>query len=149
MFRILSLVERNGQSRSTRLYKVSKKEIEAFMAANLHPETRLMTDTAVHYKKKGYPVAEHEMVNHHKGEYARGDVTTNTAEGFFALFKRGMKGVYQHCGEQHLHRYLAEFDFRYSNRVALGVNDEGRSPAANAFPATSKQDGKRADRTGT
>ena len=130
MFRILSLVERNGRARSVRLYKVSKKEIEAFMAKNLHPETRLMTDTAVHYKKQGYPVASHEMVNHHKGEYARGDVTTNTAEGFFALFKRGMKGVYQHCGEHHLHRYLAEFDFRYSNRVALGIDDLSRAQKA-------------------
>ena len=127
MFRILSLVERNGQARSVRLFKVSKAEIEAFMSKNLHPETRLMTDTAVHYKKQGYPIASHEMVNHHAGEYVRGDVTTNTAEGFFSIFKRGMKGVYQHCGEQHLHRYLAEFDFRYSNRVALGVNDEARS----------------------
>jgi transposase-like protein len=129
-FRVLSLIERGGQSRSVRLYKVSKAEIEAFMNANLHPETRLMTDTAVHYKKKGYPVASHEMVNHHTGEYVRGDVSTNTAEGFFALFKRGMKGVYQHCGEQHLHRYLAEFDFRYSNRMAMGVNDQGRANSA-------------------
>ena len=54
----------------------------------------------------------------------RGDVYTNTVEGYYSIFKRGMKGVYQHCSEKHLHRYLAEFDFRYSNRVRLGVNDE-------------------------
>jgi hypothetical protein len=64
------------------------------------------------------------------GEYVRGDAFTNTAEGIFALFKRGMKGVYQHCGEQHLHRYLAELDFRYSNRVAMGENDQGRANTA-------------------
>ena len=57
----------------------------------------------------------------------RGHVTTNTVEGYFALFKRGMKGVYQHCSERHLHRYLAEFDFRYNNRVALGIGDSERA----------------------
>ena len=61
------------------------------------------------------------------GEYVKGDIHTNTIEGFFSIFKRGMKGVYQHCGHNHLHRYLAEFDFRYSNRIALGVNDSERA----------------------
>jgi hypothetical protein len=69
-------------------------------------------------------------VNHSEKEYARGDVTTNTVEGFFSIFKRGMVGVYQHCGEQHLKRYLAEFDFRYSNRSKLGVDDEMRAAIA-------------------
>ena len=63
-------------------------------------------------------------------EYVRGDAHTNTAEGYFGLFKRGMKGIYQHCSEKHLHRYLAEFDFRYNNRVALGVGDQGRTATA-------------------
>jgi hypothetical protein len=63
-------------------------------------------------------------------EYARGDVTTNTVEGYFSIFKRGMKGVYQHCPEKHLHRYLSEYDFRYNARVALGVNDEARAVKA-------------------
>ena len=71
--------------------------------------------------------AGHESVDHGKEEYVRGEVHTNTLEGYFSIFKRGMKGVYQHCREKHLHRYLAEFDFRYNNRVALGVNDEGRA----------------------
>jgi hypothetical protein len=62
-------------------------------------------------------------VKHREDEYVRGDAHTNTAEGFFSIFKRGMTGVYQHCGEKHLHRYLAEFDFRYSNRIKLGVDD--------------------------
>ena len=66
------------------------------------------------------------MVTPSKGEYVRGDATTNTVEGFFSIFKRGMRGVYQHCGDRHLHRYLAEFDFRHSNRIALGVDDVER-----------------------
>jgi hypothetical protein len=75
-----------------------------------------MTDQATWYKKHGAEFASHETVDHAKEEYARGDVTTNTIEGYFSVFKRGMKGVYQHCGEKHLHRYLAEFDFRYNTR---------------------------------
>ena len=70
------------------------------------------------------------MVNHKREEYVRGDVHTNTVEGFFSIFKRGMHGVYQHCSEKHLHRYLAEFDFRYSNRIRLGVNDDERAARA-------------------
>jgi transposase-like protein len=126
-FRILSLMERGGEVRSVRLDKVSKREIGAVIAANVDRESRLMTDTAVHYKRKGYPVADHEMVNHHRGEYVRGEAHVNSLEGYFSIFKRGMKGVYQHCREKHLHRYLAEFDFRYNNRVAFGIGDEART----------------------
>ena len=72
----------------------------------------------------------HETVKHSAGEYVRGNVHTNTVEGVFSFFKRGMKGIYQHCAEKHLHRYLAEFDFRYNARVALGVNDEARAERA-------------------
>jgi hypothetical protein len=88
------------------------------------------TDEAHHYRKPGAEFATHERVNHSAGEYARGDVTTNTVEGFFSIFKRGMKGVYHHCAEKHLQRYLDEFDFRYSNRIALGVNDAERATNA-------------------
>ena len=70
------------------------------------------------------------VVHHEREEYVRGDIHTNTVEGYYSIFKRGMKGVYQHCSEKHLHRYLAEFDFRYNNRVALGVNDEARANRA-------------------
>jgi hypothetical protein len=70
------------------------------------------------------------MVDHGRDEYVRGDAYTNTVEGFFSIFKRGMRGVYQHCSDKHLHRYLAEFDFRYSNRVALGVDDNERARKA-------------------
>lgn len=69
-------------------------------------------------------------MNHSAGEYAREGVHTNSAEGYFSVFKRGMKGIYQHCAEKHLHRYLAEFDFRHNHRIRLGVNDAMRAEAA-------------------
>lgn len=100
------------------------------MEANASPASRLMTDEAKVFKRVGRKFASHQTVNHSRGEYARGDVTTNTVEGYFSVFKRGMRGTYQHCGEHHLHRYLAEFDFRYSNRGALGVKDEERTERA-------------------
>lgn len=96
------------------------------MNANIAKEARVMTDDAAAYYKKVKGFAGHETVNHSAGEYVRGDVHTNTVEGYFSIFKRGMKGVYQHCSEKHLHRYLAEFDFRYNHRVALGVDDQER-----------------------
>jgi hypothetical protein len=89
-----------------------------------------MTDENTMYRKIGRQFAEHSAVKHYEKEYVRGDVTTNTVEGAFSIFKRGMKGVYQHCGEKHLHRYLAEFEFRYSNREAVGCNDTDRSVEA-------------------
>lgn len=69
-------------------------------------------------------------MHHYHGEYVKDGATTNTVEGFFSVFKRGMKGIYQHCNEKHLHRYLAEFDFRYNNRVALGIDDATRAERA-------------------
>jgi len=86
-----------------------------------------MTDEATQYKAVGKEFASHGAVNHSADEYVRGAITTNTVEGYYSIFKRGMKGVYQHCKEKHLHRYLAEFDFRYSHRAGLGVNDDGRT----------------------
>ena len=82
----------------------------------MSPEARMMTDNARWYRKIMKKYASHETVNHSKGEYVRGDVHTNTIEGVFSIFKRGMIGTYQHCGEQHLQRYLAEFDHRYNHR---------------------------------
>ena len=86
-----------------------------------------MTDESKIYKKVGFQYASHETVIHKHHEYVRGDVTTNTIEGYFSIFKRGMKGIYQHCSEKHLHRYLAEYDFRYNNRETLGSNDMERT----------------------
>jgi ISXO2 transposase-like protein len=105
-------------------------DIAPILRANLAREARLMTDKASGYKIVGREFASHESVDHSKDEYVRGDVSTNTVEGFYSIFKRGMKGVYQHCQEKHLHRYLAEFDFRYSNRAALGVDDYSRAEIA-------------------
>lgn len=126
--KVLSLIDRTtGQARSTVLTNVRREEIEPIVLANISREARLMTDEATHYRSLGAEFAEHGVVRHGRDEYVRGDVFTNTAEGFFSIFKRGMRGIYQHCGHKHLHRYLAEFDFRYSNRVALGCNDGERA----------------------
>ena len=89
-----------------------------------------MTDEAQHYNTVGREYRQHFTINHSKGEYVKGFITTNTVEGFFSIFKRGMTGIYQHCGEQHLQRYLTEFDFRYSNRAKLGVDDVQRAMLA-------------------
>ena len=95
-----------------------------------------MTDEAKYYTKIGARFASHHSVDHSRGEYAYTDhasgmrVHSNTAEGYFSIFKRGMIGIYQHCSENHLHRYLAEFDFRYSNRIKLGIDDVERTERA-------------------
>ena len=128
--KVISLVERGGRSRSIKVEDLSAKTIRKALFENIVVDSRLHTDEAHHYRKPGEEFATHERVNHSAGEYARGDVTTNTVEGFFSIFKRGMHGVYQHCGEQHLQRYLDEFDFRYSNRAALGVDDAERTTRA-------------------
>lgn len=114
--KVLTLVERGGRARSIKVESLKSDELGGYMKKNIKPETRVMTDEAQHYNKPGKHFVSHEAVNHGNKEYARGDVTTNTVEGYFSIFKRGMIGTYQHCGEQHLQRYLNEFDFRYSNR---------------------------------
>jgi hypothetical protein len=102
--------------------------------ANVAKEAAVMTDEWAAYREIGKGFASHDTVSHKEEEYVRYEskkvVTTNTIEGYYSIFKRGMKGVYQHCSEKHLHRYLAEFDFRYSNRVKLGVNDIDRTDHA-------------------
>lgn len=124
---VFALVERGGNVRSTHImgekFEAIKRELRGYVA----PEARLMTDEAKFYKKIGKEFADHQTVQHSKGEYVRGDRHTNTIEGTFSVFKRGMFGVYQHCRSQHLHRYLAEFDFRYNHRVALGTDDMQRT----------------------
>lgn len=124
---IVSLVERGGRVRSFHVPSANKKTVTAIVNANLHYETRLMTDEAKIYHYIGDHVASHESIQHSKEEYVRGDVHTNSVEGYFSVFKRGMRGVYQHCSEKHLHRYLAEFDFRFNRRAALGYTDEART----------------------
>jgi transposase-like protein len=130
---VLTLVERGGAARSFHISNVTKEEILPIVRANLAKESHVMTDEAARYAKLGDEFADHHAVDHSRGEYGYTDrvtgvkVNTNTMEGYYSIFKRGMKGVYQHCSEKHLHRYLAEFDFRYSNRVKLGVDDAPRA----------------------
>lgn len=124
---VLTLVERGGSARSFHVDGTSHMDVLPIIRANIDRQTRVMTDEAPRYKHLSKMFNQHESVNHSADEYVRGDAHTNTVEGFYSIFKRGMKGVYQHCGEQHLHRYVAEFDFRYSNRTRLGVNDVERA----------------------
>jgi transposase-like protein len=127
---VLTLVERGGAARSFHIDSTSIAQVVPILRANIERETAFMTDEAPIYVNVGKEFASHDAVNHGQKEYARGYVTTNTVEGYYSIFKRGVKGVYQHCAEKHLHRYLSEFDFRYSNRVALGVNDGERADLA-------------------
>lgn len=123
---IVSLVERGGNVRSFHIPTADAAGVATIVNENIARESRLHTDESKLYTKVGREFAAHETINHARKEYARGDVTTNTVEGYFSVFKRGMRGTYQHCAEKHLHRYLAEFDFRYNNRIALKVDDVTR-----------------------
>ena len=117
--KVLSLVSREtGEKRSIVIDNVNAATIMPIMKANVAKEAMVMTDDSGVYLTVGEHFHAHGVVNHSADEYVVGIAHTNTIEGSFSVFKRGMKGVYQHCGEQHLHRYLAEFDFRYSNRSA-------------------------------
>jgi transposase-like protein len=127
---VLSLIERGGSARSFHVEGTRIADIAPVIRANLARESAMMTDEGTYYREVGRDFASHQTVNHKQEEYVRGDIHTNTAEGFFSIFKRGMHGVYQHCSEKHLHRYLAEFDFRYSNRIKLGINDDERAARA-------------------
>jgi hypothetical protein len=100
------------------------------MVRNLDMRSTLNTDESTLYSHIGKAFSGHQVVHHRSEEFVRGSAHTNTLEGFFSVFKRGMVGVYQHCSEAHLHRYLAEFDFRYSNREKLGIDDASRASLA-------------------
>lgn len=127
---VVALVERGGRVRTFHPAVADGATVAQIVRENIARETRLHTDESRLYTKVGAEFASHETVNHSAKEYVRGDVTTNSAEGYFSIFKRGMRGIYQHCGEKHLHRYLAEFDFRYNHRVKLGFNDGERAALA-------------------
>jgi transposase-like protein len=133
---VLTLVERGGTARSFQIDEATKENIVPIVRENIARETHLMTDEARRYESIGKEFAAHSVVDHSRKEYGYTDrqtgakINTNTVEGYYSIFKRGMKGVYQHCSEKHLHRYLAEFDFRYSNRSALGVEDGERAARA-------------------
>jgi hypothetical protein len=127
---IIALVERGGSVRSFHVPAAHVDNVVSIVRENIDRETRLHTDESGLYKSVGKEFSKHETVVHSAKEYVRDDVTTNTVEDYFSIFKRGMRGVYQHCAEKHLHRYLSEFDFRYNNRVKLGVNDGERAALA-------------------
>lgn len=128
---MLALVDRDsGQARSFVVDDVKASTLAPIVRENLAREAKLMTDENASYKLVGREFAEHGIVRHMHKKYVskkNPELHTNTIEGFFSVFKRGMKGVYQHCAHNHLHRYLAEFDFRYNNRKALGVEDGERA----------------------
>lgn len=125
-----SLVERGGGVRSFHVTSVNAKTLRPILMTQVHRASTLMSDDAGQYRIMGPEFARHEVVNHSADEYVRGDAYTNTIEGFFSILKRGITGVYHHVSEAHLKRYLAEFDFRYSLRSALGVNDTDRTNEA-------------------
>ncbi len=125
-----ALVGRGGNVRSTHMTGKIFDGVKAQLAANVSPDANLMTDDARMYRKVAKQFASHSAVNHSRGEYVRGDAHTNTIEGVFSVFKRGMIGTDQHCGSQQLQRDLAEFDFRYNHRSSLGVEDNHRMVAA-------------------
>lgn len=124
---VFSLVERGGKVRSTHVEHVTAKTLRPILNEQLHADSRLMTDEGGQYVPLGKDFAEHHAVKHSIGEYVRGDAHTNTIEGYFGIFKRGMVGVYQHCRSHHLKRYLAEFDFRYNERE---ISDAERAAVA-------------------
>jgi transposase-like protein len=127
---VLALVDRDsGQSKSFIVDDVKASTLLSILRANIAKEAVIYTDEAKQYGKLGSEFGDHNFTTHSKGEYGRGVVHTNTIEGYFSIFKRGMKGVYQHCGTQHLHRYTAEFEFRYNHRIANDIDDTMRANA--------------------
>lgn len=128
---MLSLVDRTtGQSKSFVVENVKASTLLPILRENIAKEAIVYTDEARQYSKVKDHFADHDFTTHSKGNYVRGSVHTNTIEGYFSIFKRGMKGVYQHCNKKHLHRYAAEFEFRYNNRIGNGVDDVARADVA-------------------
>ena len=127
---VFSLVERGGRVRSAHVLEVSTRTLRPIMEVQIDRKSFLMTDEAGQYRIIGPAFASHEKVNHGTEEYVRGAAHVNSAEGYFSLLKRGINGVYHHVSQRHLKRYLAEFDFRYSNRVKLGIGDAARADRA-------------------
>jgi transposase-like protein len=124
---VVALVERKGRVRAFHVPSINADTLKVILEGQIAKDARLMTDGAGMYKKIGKGFKSHEVVDHAAGEYARGDVTTNTVEGFFGVLKMGIRGVYQHVSPEHLSRYLNEFEFRYNHRKSLGVNDSERA----------------------
>lgn len=129
--KMLTLVDRETkQAKSIIVDDIKASTLVSILQENIAKEAVIYTDEAGQYRDLGQEFAEHDFTCRGQGEYGRGKVHTNTVEDLYSIFKRGMKGVYQHCDKQHLHRYAVEFDFRYNNRVANGVEDDVRSQRA-------------------
>lgn len=124
---VLGLIERGGNVRTFHVASATKENVAELVSENIAVESVLVTDESRLYPAIGKSFNAHWTVRHSAGEYVRGGVHTNTIESYFSIFKRGMRGTYQHCAEKHLHRYLAEFDFRHNRRVALGMDDVARA----------------------
>jgi transposase-like protein len=128
---VMSLVERRPEGARIRSFHVSgtgSAQLLPIIRAHVSPMSHVMTDEAGQYTHLAKHFIAHDFTTHSRGEYVRDSfIHTNTVEGYYSVFKRGMVGIYQHCGESHLHRYVAEFDFRYNNRVRLGVDDKERA----------------------
>lgn len=122
-----TLVERGGRARSFHVANVSGKTLRPIIVQHVSRQSFLMTDDAGQYRPIGLEFAGHEAVNHGAGEYGRGNAHSNTVEGYFSILKCGVMGTFHHISEAHVGRYLAEFDFRYSNRSALGIDDTMRT----------------------
>jgi transposase-like protein len=127
---VVVLVQRGGKARSTHVANVTAANLGSILRENVHSDARLMTDSFSAYRGMKKHFANHETINHNDDEYVRGDVHTNTAENYFSILKRGINGVYHHVSEAHLHRYLAEFDFRYNHLARDGYTDAQRTVAA-------------------
>ncbi|MHB8771132.1 MAG: IS1595 family transposase [Syntrophales bacterium] len=130
---VVSVLQRGGSVRSYHLHRVTAKNLRPIIAEMTADDAHLMTDTSTVLASAGAQ-RKHSQVNHNVKEYVRMEngecITTNGVEGYFSILKRGINGVYHHCGKEHLHRYLAEFDFRYNNRIALGIDDTERAEKA-------------------
>jgi transposase-like protein len=129
---VVSVLERDGRVHSRHVERVTSKNLKAVLDEVCHADAHIMTDTGV---LKGMKDRKHSLVNHNADEYVRYDegvcVTTNSVEGYFALLKRGINGVYHHVSRRHLHRYLSEFDFRFNGRKV--TDGERASEALKGF----------------
>lgn len=124
---VFGLVERGGKARTFHIHRATANEVREIMVKHVSRKSRLHTDESRIYTELGKEFAAHKTINHSAGEYVKGKVHTNTVENLWSVFKRGMRGIYQHCGEAHMHRYLAEFEFRHNSRSALKISDRERT----------------------
>lgn len=136
--KVMSIVERGGNLRSFHVASVGQRELRPILKEQIAASATVHTDEASYHRSLGKDFAKHEVVNHRIGEYVRGDIYTNTLEGYFSILKRGIGGIYQNVSAKHLKRYVGEFDFRYNHRIARGFNDIDR-----ATLATKGAEGKR------